>query len=126
MVICLCVHNTNKITFVVTVSSSVVVIEVVRTDTKVVLSSKVVVSVEAPLVIICTVVVSVIASVVISDTIGENGSSVVGSVVIFSLEIVSLVTSLFTMVTEVSLTISSDDVVDDSASVECDIELVVE
>ena len=47
---------------------------------------------------------------------------------ILSLEIVSLVTSLLKMVTEVSLTISSDDVGDDSTtgSVECDIELVVE
>ena len=45
---------------------------------------------------------------------------------IVSLEVVLLVISLFKIVIEVSLTICSDDVVDDSGSVECDIGLVVE
>ena len=43
-----------------------------------------------------------------------------------SLDVAPLVMSLLKIVIEVSLTISSDDVVDDPTSVECDIEFVVE
>ena len=43
-----------------------------------------------------------------------------------SLDVAPLVMSLLKIVIEVSLTISSDDVVDDSTSVEGDIEFVVE
>ena len=66
---------------------------------------------------------SVAPTVVIAE---KTDSCVVGSVVIVLLEVVSLMMSLFKIVIEVSLTISSDNVVDDSGIVKCDIESVVE
>lgn len=99
----------------VSASSANEVIAVVDKDAKVVDSS------EALSIRICSVVESVIGTVVICDI----ESCVVGVVIIVSLDVVPRVMSLLKIV-EVSLTNSSEDVVDDSTSVECDIEFVVE
>ena len=96
---------------------------VVETGAKVLSFSKLVVSVEGTSVSTFIAILSVAPTVVIAE---KTDSCVVGSVVIVLLEVVSLMMSLFKIVIEASLTISSDNVVDDSGIVKCDIESVVE